>query len=104
MTNSMNWPRVWPIRRAVRSAEAIRRQPRGNRAGSAGVNDPTSHRPIPGSAFERLVFFLQRQKIPLLAARDEALGDRFQFLPASADLLGFFFCDLIIGGGSGNDC
>ena len=45
---------------------------------------------------------LQRQEISFFAAGHEAFGNRFEFLPTGADVLGFFRRDLIIGGSAGN--
>ena len=49
------------------------------------------------------MFVFERHEIPLFTTRDKTLRDRFQFLPAGADLFGFLFRDLIIGGGCGYD-
>jgi len=52
--------------------------------------------------FERGLFF-QRQEIAFFATSDETFGNGFQFFPASADLVGFFLGDLVVGGGSSDD-
>ena len=46
---------------------------------------------------------LKRYEIPFLAACDKSFRDGFQFFPSGADLFGFLFSDLIIGGSGGND-
>ena len=52
---------------------------------------------------ERGLFFFQRGKIPVLAARHESFRDRFQLLPPRADFLRFRLGDLIVRGRHGDD-
>src|ERR1051325_2882425 len=55
------------------------------------------------SRLHSLLLF-EGQEIAFFAADDKAFGNRFQFFPARANLVGFFLGDLIIGSSGGYDC
>ena len=70
--------------------------------GSVAREKGKNERSLLFSRLDRRLLVFERLEIALFATGDKTFGDRFQFLPASPDLIGLFWGYLVVGRGGGD--